>query len=156
MHDPIGFSSFGCSSLVENQGLSHTNKGTFSKDWPVLPSGLPVAWGSCTVCSQSSCIFSITLSVEVPFFASHTSRFYQISSINRLSLTHTIKNFFITKNNYIYLYIFHGLTECFTSKVWLDFMSPPFYLTVYMFFINITKNKNKNLENYISISFQLI
>lgn len=150
MHDPIGFSSFGCSSLVENQGLSHTNKGTFAKDWPVLPSGLPVAWGSCTVCSQSSCIFSITLSVEVPFFASHTCRFYQISSINRLSLTH------ISLWPKTTTYIFHGLTECFTIKVWLDFMSPPFYLSVYMFFINITKNKNKNLENYISISFQFI
>lgn len=92
MHDPVGFSAFGGSTLVEDQGFSHPYKASFAKDWPVFSCGLPIPCCSCTVCSKSCCIFTITLTVEVPFLASHTCSFCKIKHHPRFSYAYSRKH----------------------------------------------------------------
>ena len=80
MHDPIGLSSFGCSSLVKHKGFSHAHQGPPPNYWPIFSGGFPITGYGCSICSWSSCILLIALAIKVPFFASNTSCFCQESS----------------------------------------------------------------------------
>ena len=90
MYDPICFLSFRSSPFVENKGLLHPNKATFSfENLFIFSSCLPISRFSCSICSHPGRILPISLAKEVPFFLSHLSFLCKIKQRKQRLVTNT-------------------------------------------------------------------
>lgn len=112
MHYPISSNPLRSSPSIVYQRFLHSNGSVLACNPPVLSCGFPISSSSCSVCSESVWVFSISGSEEVPLRISTWQKWFfcnnsivEIKSLNKLKniyyMIHYTFEWLLISNTYI-------------------------------------------------------